>query len=550
MAYLPDDILYMICAQLWHQQDFNTLFNCACSGKQLATVALTNLYRMHDVAPVISGGSDEELPHDKSCRMSYAIKMSQEERIVMKWAGLWRTIILSSLGKTLYPYSQYIRTLNLQDLEELLTDSKFKAGTVEDFFQGDLAQFRVDKGAEIRGRSRLDAVEIINRVGEAITKQTPLLEELTGKVSSEALSRWIPRLPRLTHLKPWHGVAVEGNGNLIRLHCPLFKGLDFWKWDDSNANDGLAAFLNELRPHSLQSFETFSHPHVPATLQALSGHGESLVNLNLNFISMGTLPTLSLLKGCTNLVSLSLAGIGYDDTDLEESYKYAYLEIINWLKECKKLRILAFSKLFSAPSLMAPILLEESIHLTSLEYESYDFPDSKKFHQALANQTSLQSLWLKGDTDEGDVSDTLVESLSNLVNLTDLRLREVSDTFSDRHILQLANSLPKLEVWSTSGYGLTDAILGAVASLRSLRRLDIGALTSFTADGILGFVERLGPGNKGLILAVMNADMDSELSGPEQELIQERIARKVEGRFEFTLSRDPDGVSSFEGDSD
>ena len=86
---------------------------------------------MHDVAPVINGGSDEELPHDKSCRVSYAIKMSQEERIVMKWAGLWRTIILSSLGKTLYPYSQYIRTLNLQDLEELLTDSNFKAGTVK-----------------------------------------------------------------------------------------------------------------------------------------------------------------------------------------------------------------------------------------------------------------------------------------------------------------------------------------------------------------------------------------------------------------------------------
>lgn len=42
---------------------------------------------------------------------------------LMKWAGRWRTILLSSLGKTLYPYSQYICGLNLRDLERLLTES-------------------------------------------------------------------------------------------------------------------------------------------------------------------------------------------------------------------------------------------------------------------------------------------------------------------------------------------------------------------------------------------------------------------------------------------
>lgn len=42
-----------------------------------------------------------------------------EEEIRKKRAGLWRAIILSSLGKTFYPYSRYIRTLNLQDLEKL-----------------------------------------------------------------------------------------------------------------------------------------------------------------------------------------------------------------------------------------------------------------------------------------------------------------------------------------------------------------------------------------------------------------------------------------------
>lgn len=42
---LPDDILHLVCIQLWHQRDFHTLYNCARSSKQLAIPALANLYR-------------------------------------------------------------------------------------------------------------------------------------------------------------------------------------------------------------------------------------------------------------------------------------------------------------------------------------------------------------------------------------------------------------------------------------------------------------------------------------------------------------------------
>ena len=81
---------------------------------------------MHDVAPVTTGGSNEEITGpDRLGRKHYTTKATQEKVLMMKWAGLWRTIVLSSLGKTLYPYSQYIRTLNLQDLKELFEDNKF-----------------------------------------------------------------------------------------------------------------------------------------------------------------------------------------------------------------------------------------------------------------------------------------------------------------------------------------------------------------------------------------------------------------------------------------
>lgn len=77
---------------------------------------------MHEVAPVTIGGSDEvELSRQgRSGDQDF-------EQPVSRWALLWKSIILSSLGMTLYPYCRYIRSLDLRDLKELLEDSKFRS---------------------------------------------------------------------------------------------------------------------------------------------------------------------------------------------------------------------------------------------------------------------------------------------------------------------------------------------------------------------------------------------------------------------------------------
>lgn len=75
------------------------------------------------VAPITDKDSDQQIPAPGKLgkiHNAHVMKLSQQQ-VFMKCAGLWRTIVLSSLGQTLYPYSQYIRTLNLRDLEELLT---------------------------------------------------------------------------------------------------------------------------------------------------------------------------------------------------------------------------------------------------------------------------------------------------------------------------------------------------------------------------------------------------------------------------------------------
>jgi hypothetical protein len=45
---------------------------------------------------------------------------------MQRWSILWRSIILSALGKTILPYSKHIRVLDLDDLFEMLSDDRFR----------------------------------------------------------------------------------------------------------------------------------------------------------------------------------------------------------------------------------------------------------------------------------------------------------------------------------------------------------------------------------------------------------------------------------------
>lgn len=308
----------------------------------------------------------------------------------------------------------------------------------------------------------------------------------------------------------------------------------------------LAAFLNELRPHSLESFETWwCKGFGSKCIQALSCHGESLTTLKLDRVPSRIAPELSLLKGCTNLVefSFSFSEITAGEDYFEKTHNDAFLEIVAWLKERKKLRILAFETFVSAPALMTAILPDINIRLTSITYDEVlrEGPRiQESFFRAVASQTSLQSLWLEGGVQWNKLdADDVAKSLSKLVNLTYLRFGVISEIFRDRHIVHLARSLLKLEVWLMDGLGLTDAIWSGFTSLKFLRILIINGLGSSMVDGILGFVEGLGPGDKGLLLAIPEVQRDSEISAVWEDrlLINDKIAQKVEGTFEIEFYR-------------
>jgi hypothetical protein len=129
---LPDDILHLLCEELAAQDQFDTLFNCACSSRVLAVPALTHLYRYltdthrgtvatnflrsHHHAPVRGGGED-----------LYGLPPATKLLTIQRWSILWRSIIASALDATLFPYCRYIRSLDFRDLEHLLDDDQFRA---------------------------------------------------------------------------------------------------------------------------------------------------------------------------------------------------------------------------------------------------------------------------------------------------------------------------------------------------------------------------------------------------------------------------------------
>lgn len=168
-VYLPDDILHMICNELFHGQDFPTLFNCAVSSKTLASLALPNLYRMYSQSP----NSDDAEGGQAAARQA-----------LQRWSIAWRSIILSTMDRTAFPYYSYLRFLDLRDLDHMLDDEKFAQEIRRNFFGGDLSKLLFEKKIIMRrgATMRLDIPRIVEAVGDLIApKASVLLERLSGE---------------------------------------------------------------------------------------------------------------------------------------------------------------------------------------------------------------------------------------------------------------------------------------------------------------------------------------------------------------------------------
>ncbi|QDS75671.1 hypothetical protein FKW77_007479 [Venturia effusa] len=541
---LPDDILHLLCEELVERRDFGTLFSCCCVAKSLAMPALAGLYRGQHLSSIKSRDSDPT-------------SLAEQDLVVQRWSIQWRSIVLSALDKTLLPYCRYLRVLDLGDLEMLFEESRFQPGGK---IFNHLARYNIPMptGPLVKTRSgkprppRLNFSAIFEAIADDIIPKAPNLERVDGprSLAGTAFVRWLPSLSKLRFLKVFDGNVLDDCRipSIIGNNCPKFESLSIFMWIGPKCDQNLAAILSAIPNDTLRSFATFSRTQFGSeTCLALNNHGASLKVLELQ-LENAVVPQLGVLKDCTALESIKLTDAG-GGIDLKTNND-AIAGIVSWLLSCHKLHTLTLHNFTSGAVLATPVLLSDRIRLEDLEIDSYTESDQDSFHRALLNQTSLQCLLLDGEeVQTRDSLDIFVHSIEQLKQLRSLKMVSVSNSFNDQHICGIAEQLENLEHLYIGGLGLQDVSLESMANLKNLQSVSFSGLTSFTMDGFLELIGRLGPGNKGLVLTVDNANPDDGLSEEEQTFVRNALIEAVDGRFEYIYMRDPN-MSEFEGESD
>ena len=103
---------------------------------------------------------------------------------------------------------------------------------------------------------------------------------------------------------------------------------------------------------------------------------------------------------------------------------------------------------------------------------------------------------------------------------------------------RLAGRLLWLEHLYVEGWLINDEVWEALGGLRHLQGISFYGVTTFTKEGLMGFVRALeSPGNDGIVVMVDNADTEERLTEDEQTEVKNAIGAQVNGRFEYTLYR-------------
>jgi len=208
----PQEIWWLVSQELANRHDFDGLFLCARSSKGMASLALPELYAIHDESPAID---------------AHALDI---ERSI----SLWRSIIVSSLGKTLFPYCCWIKALRLGRLYSQLEDiSRDNPGLKAQFFSPPLEKLQIRRG---RGKAfDIDAIiiEVACMVTDCIRTSADQQDKRVGLSTLEGyhlptanLRTWVSGLSSLTSLSVRDGsVLTRDVARAIRANCPAFREL-------------------------------------------------------------------------------------------------------------------------------------------------------------------------------------------------------------------------------------------------------------------------------------------------------------------------------------
>jgi hypothetical protein len=293
-------------------------------------------------------------------------------------------------------------------------------------------------------------------------------------------------------------------------------------------------FLKGLRPNSLEYFEVLGHTCLgPRCIAAMKMHLDSLVELKLAGLPLDAIAKLPSLKAPPALRVLVLKD-SYPSRFRNSAFYTVVSSVARWLCSCKSLRQLELNDFVDDPTLLAEALPDSGLRLTRLSVWESPTDRISSFHQALASQSSLQSLILQGQAPDGIEDDSvLVQVLAQLGCLRELVILSV-DTFTPSSVQGLAPFLPRLERLVIGGCDVGDSELGCFLCIPKLRDLGIHALSTFSTEGILDFISRLGPESWGFYLKI--ATSRTRFDRNAKALIRDTLMRTLNG--DFTLDHD------------
>ncbi|CAK7210644.1 hypothetical protein SCUCBS95973_000858 [Sporothrix curviconia] len=502
----------------------------------MANFALPNLYSIYELA---SASADDASIIGKQ-----------------KLAILWRAIILSSSGKTAFPYCLWMQNLKLSDFKELLSDIAPNADLRKRFFQGDMAPYELmlpSTNANVatrRNRPRLDLQGIINKVGDAVTlfikeaadrdNRSVTLTHLEGQsIPREILPNWTSRLAALMSLHIQDGSVIgEEVARSIRDNCPRFRELLCFYCNGPTVDTDLAAFFTTIPPNSLEVFSVSSQNHMgKEALAALSLHASSLKTLMLSGLQHGAFAHLGSLRECVSLESLDLEVDRLISAEWEAGFPESFADTVAWLSACSSLSSLKLWNINGASALLKIVLKAPNLRLRSLDLKLID-DASDGFYTSLGNQTSLVDFYLRSNDMQLDVASPqhtqFIDALCKLQKLHVLDIMQTALTYGDLDALAVA--LKQLEEFSFDGEALNDQVLSSLLIMSKLKSININASTNFTLEGLIHFIGKVGETREfqcGLAMSVMNQSLEAQISPDEEQFLAEQARATYGGSIEI-----------------
>ncbi|KAI0541804.1 hypothetical protein GGR58DRAFT_387315 [Xylaria digitata] len=538
---LPQDIILLICSELGARREFTTLYRCSTVSSRVSSIAVEQLYG-------ILGVQD-----------SFDFHTVQAVRF-------WRSIILSSLGATVYPYCAYIRPLSLGSLIDCLYDIRSDLALRQFFLEGQMQDFLVLQGDNkpVRStRSRpppFDIPRFASKCTDSIIQYIKGLANSNGTSMAlthleasasppDTLLTWLSHLSNLRALQIQDGsvLGVEA-ARAIAECCPNFAELICFHCSGNTAAEDMAAFFLALRPNTLQRFEVHSQNNLSeVTLAALSTHAESLRVLDLRSLLASTVKSLHLLSQCTALEILLIEREATDRTGLDIFNEEELERVTKWIGGCKALQELSLNRVRDALPILKQVLQNPEIRLKQLSIQDYR-PASEEITKAawgaLGQQDQLKLLTI--GSPYGSVNDIalhrhpeLTDSICRLFNLTTLNLMQASASSTEIH--RIATALPRLEELSFGGGLVDDSILEPLGKLSKLTTLSINAVTAFTFENLLSFAQILyQAGNRNIRVELFGQWYEAKLTEGEEMRLTEYFVDHLNGQIAITYPNDPD----------